>query len=134
MQTASHEIAVEQKSDGSMHLAIPAALATSSRQILTALLTALNNSAEFGSPISVRVSEIPRMRISKSELAERLGISPRTIDHWKDLHIIPYEKIGRVILFDVAAVDGALKRFRRLEVGNPDYRMKRRIGRIEPRS
>jgi len=58
------------------------------------------------------------MRINIVQLAEKLGKSQRTIAEWKRRRIIPFEKIGRNVMFDVAAVDAALKKYRRNAAGD----------------
>jgi excisionase family DNA binding protein len=58
------------------------------------------------------------LRVDATELCKRLGISPRTLDRWVARRRIPFEKIGRVLKFEVAAVDAALKKFRRNAAGD----------------
>jgi len=72
-------------------------------------------------PVPQSVSEPPPvkpLRINIKELAKQLGKSERTIAEWKLLRKIPFEKIGRNVLFDVADVDLALKKFRRNAAGD----------------
>ena len=66
-----------------------------------------------------------RMKISPKELCESLGISRRTLSNWQRRHVIPYYKIGRRCLFDVAEVEHALRRFRYIAVGEPRPRKRR---------
>lgn len=51
--------------------------------------------------------------ISKTEVATRLGMTPRTIEHWMQRGIIPYLKIGKgrraTVLFKWADVESHLK-------------------------
>jgi len=49
--------------------------------------------------------------LRKTGLAQCLNVSVRTIDNWKAQGIIPYVKIGRVVLFNLREVEAALKRF-----------------------
>ena len=67
-----------------------------------------------------------RMKISKKELAETLGISTRTINHWMAKRLLPYRRIGNIVFFDVAEVEQTLERYRHPAYGEP----KRRMGRI----
>jgi excisionase family DNA binding protein len=70
-----------------------------------------------------------RMKISPEELAESLGVSGRTISRWQSRRVIPYYRIGRRVLFDVAEVEHALRGYRYIAVGEPRPR-KRRMERI----
>lgn len=47
------------------------------------------------------------------ELAKALHVSDRLIRKWQAERVIPYIKIGRLILFDVDKVMAALERFER---------------------
>ncbi|MGA9776768.1 MAG: helix-turn-helix domain-containing protein [Verrucomicrobiia bacterium] len=51
--------------------------------------------------------------ISKAEVAARLGMTARTIEHWMQRGIIPYLKIGRgrraTVLFKWAEIEAHLK-------------------------
>jgi len=47
--------------------------------------------------------------VDARELAERLGVSVRTIRSWQRTGRIPYVRAGRRVLFDVAAVETALR-------------------------
>lgn len=49
--------------------------------------------------------------LRKSELAQRLKVSARTIDNWVSAGRIPCLRIGRVTRFDWAAVLQALERY-----------------------
>ena len=64
------------------------------------------------------VPKVEPLRINDIELAKRLGKSQRTIANWKKIRVIPFEKIGRNVLYDVAAVDAALKKLRRNPAGD----------------
>ena len=48
--------------------------------------------------------------INKNQLAERVGVTPRTIESWMRLGHVPYIKIGRSVRFDEADVLKSLKR------------------------
>ena len=45
----------------------------------------------------------------KTTLAERYGVSPRTITNWMSAGLLAFYKIKRVVRFDVAACDAALR-------------------------
>ena len=65
----------------------------------------------------------PPLRIGPDEMAKRLGIKRRTLTDWQRKRLIPFERIGpakgrSIILFDVDAVDKALKRWRVKSVGD----------------
>jgi excisionase family DNA binding protein len=58
-----------------------------------------------------------KQKVREKILAELLGVSERTIRNWRASRIIPYTKIGRVILFDPEAVERALLKFERKAYG-----------------
>ena len=45
----------------------------------------------------------------KQTLAERYGVSPRTITNWMSDGLLAFFKVRRVVRFDVAACDAALR-------------------------
>jgi len=51
--------------------------------------------------------------ISKTEVAARLGMTPRTIEHWMRRGVIPYLKIGKgrraTVLFKWTDIEAHLK-------------------------
>ena len=53
----------------------------------------------------------PRRLVRSDELRERIPIAQRTLGRHRAMGIIPYVKIGRVILYDVEKVVKALERF-----------------------
>jgi hypothetical protein len=53
----------------------------------------------------------------QKELAEALRVSPRCIRNWRERRIIPFFKVGRVVLFDIEKVMCALERFERKAAG-----------------
>lgn len=46
--------------------------------------------------------------LRNDELAEWLGVSPRLIRYWRQKGIIPFLKVGAVVLFDPAKVRASL--------------------------
>jgi len=64
-----------------------------------------------------------RLRVNPAEMAGLLGISQRTLRDWMHRRLIPFERIGpsrgrSIVMFDIAAVDAALKRWRVKAVGD----------------
>lgn len=54
--------------------------------------------------------------LTPQQLAERLQVSLRTVTTWKQHHVIPFIKIGKVVRFSVAKVLVALEAFERKAV------------------
>lgn len=55
--------------------------------------------------------------IRKKELAQRLSVSPRTIDNWVSRRVIPYIQLSsRFNLYDPEAVIEALRKIYQIEV------------------
>ena len=52
-------------------------------------------------------------KLREKEVAEVLGVSARTIRNWRAAKVIPFTKVGRVILFDPLGVERALLKFER---------------------
>lgn len=46
--------------------------------------------------------------VRKSEIAEIMGVSVRTIESWMSKRIIPYHKIDTIVSFDPEAVKEAI--------------------------
>jgi len=57
-----------------------------------------------------------RKYLRKKEQAAELRISVRTLEEWQQAKMVPFFKIGRIVLFDPEAVDKALRRFERKEL------------------
>ena len=58
---------------------------------------------ELAERLQERVGKTPRY-VSKEKLADRLGITERTIKTWRS-HGLPAVKVGRELMFDVDDVD-----------------------------
>jgi excisionase family DNA binding protein len=43
---------------------------------------------------------VPDTLISKADLAEWLGISPRTVDEWVRNREVPFVRVGRLVRFE----------------------------------
>jgi hypothetical protein len=52
-----------------------------------------------------------RLLFGKKAVAERYSVCRRTVDLWMARGVIPYQKIGGVVRFDLVKVDEALSRF-----------------------
>jgi len=52
-----------------------------------------------------------RFLLDKLAIAARYCVSVRTVENWMRRRILPHVKIGRLIRFDVAACDKAVKAF-----------------------
>jgi len=120
--------------DGSLRITVAPAMANHVASMILLLANQLQN-GRVVSPIEEAVPAVParlryggRMKISKRELAESLGLSTRTINHWMAQRLLPYRRIGRIVLFDPAEVEQALQRVRCFASWEP----KRRMGRISP--
>ena len=59
--------------------------------------------------ISAEAKGIPSALLTRTQLAERLNISHRTVDDWRERGLIPYLKIGGVIRFDIEQVMAGLR-------------------------
>jgi hypothetical protein len=57
---------------------------------------------------------VEKRRVRAPKMADILDISLRTLKTWQDRRFIPYEKIGRVVLFDVEEVLKAVSGFKRV--------------------
>jgi excisionase family DNA binding protein len=58
-----------------------------------------------------------KQKVREKVIAELLGVSERTIRNWRASRIIPYTKVGRIILFDPESVERALLKFERRASG-----------------
>ena len=56
-------------------------------------------------------------KVREKVIAELLGVSERTVRNWRASRIIPYTKVGRIILFDPESVERALLKFERRASG-----------------
>ena len=59
------------------------------------------------------VSAAPEQMLTQVQLAERLGISRRTLATWVNNHIVPMIKVRGFCRFDYAKVCAALERYER---------------------
>jgi hypothetical protein len=53
--------------------------------------------------------EAPSALDTRTTLAEKIDVSVRTVDAWRERGIIPYLKVGGVIRFDFGKVMAALR-------------------------
>lgn len=54
-------------------------------------------------------TQTDRLFADKKMLAERYGVSPRTITNWMNAGLLVFIKIRRVVRFDIPACDAALR-------------------------
>jgi hypothetical protein len=54
--------------------------------------------------------------LREREQAGKLGISVRTLREWRAKRLIPYFKVGRVVMFDPSRVRQAVEKFERKEL------------------
>ena len=57
--------------------------------------------------------------LTKTDLAERLRVKPRTVDNWMAAGRLPFLKVGKTVRFSWPAVKKSLLRF---EVGGDGHR------------
>ena len=55
------------------------------------------------------ITTTDRRFADKRLLAQRYGVSPRTITNWMSAGLLAFFKVRRVVRFDVAACDAALR-------------------------
>jgi hypothetical protein len=55
----------------------------------------------------------PKRRLRKRAMAHMLSLSVRTLDKLMARRIVPFEKVGALILFDPEAVIAAFKKYER---------------------
>jgi excisionase family DNA binding protein len=55
--------------------------------------------------------------VRPGQLSKLLAVSPRTIRQWQSSRLIPFHKIGKNVLFDLAKVQAVVDRFERKAVG-----------------
>jgi DNA-binding transcriptional MerR regulator len=51
--------------------------------------------------------------VRERPMAEKIGVSQRTLRSWRDMGLVPFIKIRKVILFDEAEVLATLGKFKR---------------------
>ena len=54
---------------------------------------------------------VKRWDLTKPELADALGVSVRTVNHWMSKRMIPYFKPGGMVRFNLADVREALSHY-----------------------
>jgi hypothetical protein len=86
------------------------------RSIAAEIATASHRCNNAGAPSSHQLQAMRGLE-DKPGIAREIKVSPRTIDNYMALRIIPFFRIGRVVRFDVARVKAALARFEVREAG-----------------
>lgn len=61
----------------------------------------------------------PTLFLRKGQAAEAMGIGRRTLNDWMRRKIIPYRKIGKIVLFSAEDLKTALDGFRHRAIGEP---------------
>jgi len=124
-------IHADRNPDGSLRITVAPAMANHVAHMIVMLASQLQN-GQAVSPADGTVMSAPvrlryggRMKISKLELAETLGVSIRTVHKWMKEGLLPYRKIGRRVLFDPAEIEQTLQRYRRPAYREPKRRMVR---------
>ena len=72
-------------------------------------VTKFSSPRRKSSPITVTTLVEP-LYLNREQIAQALLTSPRTIDNWRELGVIPFIKIRGVVRFDLAKVKAALER------------------------
>ena len=57
----------------------------------------------------IEITTADRRFADKRTLAERYGVSPRTISNWMSAGLLAFFKIKRVVRFDIPACDTTLR-------------------------
>jgi excisionase family DNA binding protein len=58
-------------------------------------------------------SRIESRLLRPLDLAKTLNVCERTVREWQSKGVIPFVKVGRVVLFDIEKVMSALERYER---------------------
>jgi excisionase family DNA binding protein len=64
----------------------------------------------------MQASTPSRKAATKRDVCREYGVSLRTVDYWMAQHKIPYRKYGKIVRFDLDAVERALNRYTVKEV------------------
>jgi excisionase family DNA binding protein len=48
----------------------------------------------------------------KGGVASYLGVCPRTVDNWMASGVVPFIRVGRIVLFDLHEVEESLNKFK----------------------
>ena len=60
------------------------------------------------------------------QVAEWISVSPRVVRYWMKKGVLPYHKVGRVVLFKREAVEAAIDQFEIKAVTDASARIKRK--------
>jgi len=67
---------------------------------------------QLSSPSGLATSASSRSRYLRTEqVAEWISVSPRVVRYWMKKGVLPFHKIGRVVLFKREAIEAALDQF-----------------------
>jgi hypothetical protein len=54
-----------------------------------------------------------KILLNEDQILEKIGVSARSLRSWRDKKVIPYIRVGRIILYDLDKVLTALAGFER---------------------
>jgi excisionase family DNA binding protein len=69
----------------------------------------VNPGAARATPPQVAVAEWSDEFMTKKELAARLKVTERTVDNWRRRGVLPFVKVGKVVIFQWSDVVQQLK-------------------------
>jgi hypothetical protein len=72
-------------------------------------LPLLDRSARNSDKVEMGHATESKRWTDKQGIADRYGVSIRTVTNWMRRGILPYSQAGRIILFDIVDCDAALK-------------------------
>ena len=72
-------------------------------------------------------TQLPMLYLRPRDALEMLPVSRRTLSNWQRRRVIPFYRVGRIILFKRCDIEEALERFRVAAIGEPKRRAARKI-------
>jgi hypothetical protein len=76
-----------------------------------------NASADTNANVEQQNAARERRWLRRRDVVAEFGISARTVGNWTARRLVPYRKIGRVILFERSEIVSALDRYRVSAIG-----------------
>jgi excisionase family DNA binding protein len=67
-------------------------------------------------------TQLPMLYLRPQDVLEMLPVSRRTLSNWQRRRVIPFYRVGRIILFKRCDIEEALERFRVAAIGEPRQR------------
>ena len=71
-------------------------------------------------------TQLPLLYLRPRDALEMLPVSRRTLSNWQRRRVIPFYRVGRVILFKPCDIEEALERFCVAAIGEPKRRAARK--------